>query len=285
MIATPYQCPTDHSRPHVLVFDSGVGGLSITRELVRQLPFIHITYAADNLAFPYGTKTDPELIARIDDILHRLQVQSRAELIVVACNTASTIALPRLREKFSIPIVGVVPAIKPAASLSKSKVIGLLATEATINRPYTNQLINEFAPNTTVIRVGSSKLVELAEAKLQGESIDLEQIKNAVSPFTVAVAEQNLDTVVLACTHFPLLREELQRALPKIEHWVDSGEAIARRVKTLLLPNEDFSEITIPTYSSAPTYQSIFSKTPSKNLFLNDFLVSFFGNRWSLLSG
>lgn len=211
----------------ILIFDSGVGGLSILQEIRQQYPHCSFFYGSDNAAFPYGTKEKEELIERVDWALHRFQQASQADIIVVACNTASTIALPRVRERFSQPVIGVVPAIKPAASLSQSKVIGLLATPGTVNRRYTHQLIEEFASDCRIIPIGSSELVQLAERKLAGETISPDQLLPIIAPFQ---AHRDIDTLVLACTHFPLLKGELQATLPTIKHWVDSGEAIARRV-------------------------------------------------------
>jgi len=211
----------------ILVFDSGVGGLSILQEIRQQYPHCCFFYASDNAAFPYGTKTEDELLERVDIVLHRLQQTTQADIIVVACNTASTVALPRIRERFSQPVIGVVPAIKPAAVISQSKVIGVLATPGTVKREYTQQLITQFASDCEVISIGSSELVHLAEQKLRGETITQQQLEPIVQRLIHSPA---IDTVVLACTHFPLLKEELKAVLPHIRYWVDSGEAIARRV-------------------------------------------------------
>jgi glutamate racemase len=222
----------EHNPPRVLVFDSGVGGLSILREIRRQHPHCSLSYGCDNAAFPYGNKSTDELIDRVDSVLHRLQATIVADIIVIACNTASTLALPRIRSHFKQPIVGVVPAIKPAANISKTKVIGLLATPGTIKRQYTKDLIDEFAAHCQVISVGSSELVALAEAKFRNVEFNKIEAYNQLLQRIVQPFRENtqLDTLVLACTHFPLLLPELQAALPKIQYWVDSAEAIARRV-------------------------------------------------------
>lgn len=211
----------------ILVFDSGVGGLSILQEIRQQYPNCCYFYASDNAAFPYGTKSEDELVERVDIVLHQLEQVTQADIIVVACNSASTVALPRIRERFAQPVIGVVPAIKPAAAISQTKTIGLLATPGTINRHYTQQLIQEFAHDCEVIRVGSSELVQLAEEKLRGRAITEQSLTPIIQPFT---DNTDIDTLVLACTHFPLLKKELQALMPNIQHWVDSGEAIARRV-------------------------------------------------------
>lgn len=213
--------------PKILVFDSGVGGLSILGEVRQRLPHCNYVYACDNAAFPYGTKSEDELIARVDAVLKALIARIEPDIVVIACNTASTVALPKIRAHFSKPVVGVVPAIKPAAQLSHSKVIGLLATPGTVNRPYTQRLIDDFAPHCTVIRVGSTELVTIAEEKLRGVRPDIDRLKSILAPI---FADPRTDTLVLACTHFPLLLAELQQAAPRPLQWVDSAEAIARRV-------------------------------------------------------
>ena len=213
--------------PHILVFDSGVGGLSIFRAIQRQYPYCNFSYVCDNAAFPYGEQSVNELISRVDCVLNHIQSIAVADIIVVACNSASTIALPRIRSRFQQPVIGVVPAIKPAAVISQTRVIGLLATPGTVQRQYTKNLINDFAKDCEVISVGSSELVGLAEAKLRNTEMCNHTLQRVVEPFR---KNNQLDTVVLACTHFPLLLDELKAALPSINHWVDSATAIARRV-------------------------------------------------------
>ena len=217
--------------PRVLVFDSGVGGLSILAEIRARLPHCEPVYACDNAAFPYGTKAEEELVERVDAVIRALIPAVSPDIVVVACNTASTVALPRIRAHFRKPVVGVVPAIKPAAVASRSGVIGLLATPGTVARPYTQQLIDDFASHCTVHRLGSRRLVEIAEDKLRNKLPDPGEIRDIISPLFVDPA---LDTLVLACTHFPLLRAELEAAMPRPVQLIDSGEAIARRVLDLL---------------------------------------------------
>jgi glutamate racemase len=214
----------------ILVFDSGVGGLTIVEAIAAALPCAPLVYACDNAAFPYGPKPEDELVERVHVVLDALVRDFAPRLLVVACNTASTVALPRLRSHYTLPIVGVVPAIKPAAQLSKNRVIGLLATPGTVRRPYTDQLIAEFAADCKVIRVGSSDLVLAAEQKLRGKAIDPASLRELLRP----ILDAGADTVVLGCTHFPLLRAELEAAAARPLIWVDSGEAIARRVRELL---------------------------------------------------
>jgi glutamate racemase len=221
----------------ILIFDSGVGGLSIHAVIAARLPQEHYVYACDNAAFPYGPKPEEELVQRVHHVLDALIARYQPKLLVVACNTASTVALPRLRQHYSLPnqalpIVGVVPAIKPAAQLSKNKIIGLLATPGTVRRAYTDQLIKDFAADCTVLRVGSSELVQIAERKLRNEAVDIVALNALLAPFFDRI--DPVDTIVLGCTHFPLLRDELQAAAPQPVYWVDSGNAIADRVVSLL---------------------------------------------------
>ena len=213
--------------PHILVFDSGVGGLSIFRAIQRQYPYCNFSYVCDNAAFPYGEQSVNKLISRVDCVLNHIQSIAVADIIVVACNSASTIALPRIRSRFQQPVIGVVPAIKPASVISQTRVIGLLATPGTVKRQYTKNLINDFAKDCEVISVGSSELVDLAEAKLRNIELCNQTLQRIVEPFK---KNNQLDTLVLACTHFPLLLDELKMALPNVNHWIDSAEAIARRV-------------------------------------------------------
>jgi glutamate racemase len=225
--------------PRVLVFDSGVGGLSVAQEIQQRLPQVSLVYASDNAFFPYGTKGEAELIARVDQVINPLLLRYPADILVIACNTASTLTLPHLRNKLSIPIVGVVPAIKPAALMSKTGVIGLLATPATVARPYTHELIREYATNCEVISLGSSELVQIAEQKLRGEVIDANAIGRIAQQLMSADHAEKMDVLVLACTHFPLLKEELKQHLPAQLKLIDSGAAIARRVEFLLADAEE----------------------------------------------
>ena len=217
----------------IAIIDSGVGGLSIYQAIKKELPEQDYLFVSDNQAFPYGTKPAEQLKTRVFEIVERVIQQFNPDLLVIACNTASTVVLPLLREHFSLPIVGVVPAIKPAAKQSKTKKIGLLATPATINRSYTDELIQEFASDCEVIRVGSSRLVEIAEDKLAGRAVNTEQITEILEPFIEA---EELDSIVLACTHFPLLNKEIESILEVNSHsikLVDSGQGIANRVVQL----------------------------------------------------
>ena len=220
--------------PHALVFDSGVGGLSVLREIAALLPQLRLTYAADNAAFPYGKKTETELVARVSAVIGALVEATAPDIVVIACNTASTTALAAVRQFLAVPVIGVVPAIKPAAAASRSRVIGLLGTKTTVASAYTAALIKQFADGCTVLTCGSPELVEAAERKLQGLPPGDAEIAAAVAHLFGQPDGDRLDTVVLGCTHFPLLAEELAAAAPHQVAWMDSGAAIARRVATIL---------------------------------------------------
>lgn len=239
-IISPVVTPSNDvatAKPTALVFDSGVGGLSVYQEIRSLLPDLHYIYAFDNQGFPYGEKDEAFIIERVVKTVAEVQKRHPLSIVIIACNTASTITLPALRERFSFPIVGVVPAIKPAAKLTRNGVVGLLATKATVQRSYTHDLIARFATDCDIKMLGSSELVVLAEAKLHGEVIDHAVLKKVLRPW-LSMAEPP-DTVVLGCTHFPLLREELAAVLPDGTRLVDSGAAIARRVAWLIANQEN----------------------------------------------
>ena len=216
----------------ILFFDSGVGGLSVLGPTLKLLPNAPIVYAADSAGFPYGKKTDAELASRIPALLGRLVERYHPRLAVIACNTASTIALDHVRSALDLPVVGTVPAIKPAAEISKTRVIGVLGTEATVRQPYVDDLAAKFAADCTIIRHGSPELVELAEAKLAGEEVSVEAVRAAAQTMFDAPSGERIDTVVLACTHFPLLEDELRAAYPDVG-FIDGGPGIARRIAHL----------------------------------------------------
>lgn len=218
--------------PTLLVFDSGIGGLSIVDEIRRTLPNCRIVYVADNAVFPYGTQEESVLVNRLLHLLPHLERHAHPDLIIIACNTASTVVLEPLRAQTRTPIIGVVPAIKPAAQLTRNGVIGLLATPGTVKRHYVQRLIDEFAPHCTVLRVGSPELVHQAENKLRGRPVDLAVVAQETRPLLAGPTAP--DIVILGCTHFPFLREEIQQTLPPTTRLIDSGAAIARRAGFLL---------------------------------------------------
>lgn len=217
----------------LLVFDSGVGGLSVLAAIRRALPLAPIVYVADSGGFPYGTKSEAEIAARVPALLGRLVERYRPRLVVIACNTASTIALAAVRSALDLPIVGTVPAIKPAAALSKTRTIGVLGTDATVRQPYVDRLAAEFAADCTVIRHGSAKLVDLAEAALRGDEGEPADYQDVMDGLFAQPAGEAIDTVVLACTHFPLVAGRLAAASPRPLLFVDGADGIARRVAVL----------------------------------------------------
>src|SRR5881392_1077166 len=211
----------------LLFFDSGIGGLSVLQPTRVLLPFAPIVYAADSAGFPYGKRSEAEIASRVPALLGRLVERFHPRLAVIACNTASTIALEVVRSALDLPVVGTVPAIKPAAEMSKTRVIGVLGTEATVRQPYVDDLAAKFASDCSLVRHGSPELVELAEGKLAGDEIGIDAVRAAAQPLFNAPGGELIDTVVLACTHFPLLGEELRAAFPAV-YYVDGGDGIAR---------------------------------------------------------
>jgi glutamate racemase len=216
----------------ILFFDSGVGGLSVLAPTIKLLPNAPIVYAADSAGFPYGKRSEAEIASRIPALLGRLVERFHPRLAVIACNTASTIALEHVRSALDLPVVGTVPAIKPASEISMSRVIGVLGTEATVRQPYVDDLAAKFAADCIIVRHGSPELVELAEAKLGGKEIGTEAVRAATRPLFDQPGGDRIDTIVLACTHFPLLDDELRRAFPGIAT-VHGGDGIARRIAHL----------------------------------------------------
>jgi glutamate racemase len=217
----------------ILILDSGVGGLSVLRAVRAALPRAPLVYVADSAGYPYGTKPAALIEARVPALLGRLAERFDPELVVIACNTASTIALDAVRAALDLPIVGTVPAIKPAAALSKTRTIGVLGTEATVRQPYVDRLAAEFASDCTVLRHGSATLVDLAEAKLRGEAAEIGDFRRELDGLFARPGGERIDTIVLACTHFPLVEEELAAAAPHPVRFVDGKEGIARRAAFL----------------------------------------------------
>ncbi|MCW4149128.1 glutamate racemase [Halomonas sp. 18H] len=210
----------------ILVFDSGVGGLSVVAALRRQLPDAGLAYVCDNAMLPYGLREDAWLVERILRVCRAAVESSACAGLVVACNTASTLALEPLRKQLAVPVVGTVPAIKPAAGMSETRHIGLLATSATVGRPYTSRLIEQFAGDCHVTRIAADPLVAEAERWVMEGRLDSGVLRDVLSPLGEL---PSLDTLVLGCTHFPLLKQALAEATPHPLRWVDSGDAIARR--------------------------------------------------------
>lgn len=212
-----------------LVFDSGVGGLTIADALRKVAPDWVVDYAADSGFFPYGVKTDEELRERLPALCARLVEVAKPDVLVIACNTASTLSLDDIRARVGVPVVGTVPAIKPAAEQTKTGVIGILATPGTVRRAYLDGLERQFAAGKIVVRRGSAGLVDIAERAVRGQPVDQEQVAYAVKPLFDPPDGPRIDIVVLACTHFPLIREAIAEACPPGVKLIDTGEAVARQ--------------------------------------------------------
>lgn len=224
----------------ILLFDSGVGGLTVLEEVRKALPLAPIIYAADTAGLPYGTKTEAQVAARVAGLLGRMTERFRPRLVCIACNTASTIALGMVREVLEVPIVGTVPAIKPAAAMTRTGIIGLLGTEATIRQAYVDRLEHEFAADKRLLRHGAPGLVEAAEAKLRGEPVDPALIRHAADALRMQPDGDRIDTVVLACTHFPLVEAELAEAFGPEVRFVHGAQGIARQIARLTT-GQDYS--------------------------------------------
>ncbi|MFZ0497301.1 MAG: glutamate racemase [Methylocella sp.] len=237
--------------PKILVFDSGLGGLTVCGEVARLLPDAQIVYAADNAAFPYGELGEDTLIARVLAVTDRLIALCGPDAVVIACNTASTLTLPHLRARFpKIPFIGTVPAIKPAASQSRSGLISVLATPGTVARDYTRELVRTYAAHCAVTLAGSSLLAPLAEAFMQGKNVSDAAIAREIAPAFVTSGELHTDCIVLACTHYPLLLRHFERLAPWPVAWFDPAPAIARQTGHVLREHLGFPASN--TESAAP---------------------------------
>ncbi|ABD08389.1 glutamate racemase [Rhodopseudomonas palustris HaA2] len=224
------------SHPNILVFDSGLGGLTVLREVVKLRPDARYVYVGDDAFFPYGQKSEEAVIGRVVPLIGELIAEHAPDLVVIACNTASTMTLAPLRARYAVPFVGTVPAIKPACAASRTKRVSVLGTSGTVRLEYTRALIRDFAGGCDVNLVGSVHLAALAEAALGGADVPDEAIRAEIAPCFVAGdgADDRTDSIVLACTHYPLLLDRLVRLAPWPVDWIDPAPAIARRVATLL---------------------------------------------------
>ena len=223
--------------PRVLVFDSGLGGLTVFTQIAKIRPDAALIYAADDAAFPYAALGESELVSRVASVMERLVALHAPDLVVIACNTASTLVLGPLRANYpALPFVGTVPAIKPAAAASKSRLVSVLATTGTVARDYTQALVREYAGDCEVALIGSRHLARLAEDWMKGLPVDEAEIGREIAPCFVESQGRRTDFVVLACTHYPLLLDQLMRLAPWPVGYVDPAPAIARRVDALLGP-------------------------------------------------
>jgi len=237
--------------PTILVFDSGLGGLTVFREVVKARPDATYVYVADDAFFPYGRHGEAALTARIVPLMEELIAAQAPDLVVIACNTASTLVLPHLRARLDVPFVGTVPAIKPACTASRSRLVSVLGTEATVQREYTRALIRDFGQGCDVTLVGAAHVAAIAEAALHDAAIDDAAIVREIAPCFVERDGRRTDTVVLACTHYPLLLDRLVRLAPWPVDWIDPAPAIARRVTDLIGPP--------PAGASAGTARAVFT--------------------------
>jgi glutamate racemase len=220
--------------PTILVFDSGLGGLTVLRETLKTRPDARYVYVADDAFFPYGSHSEAGIVARVVPLIGELIAAHAPDLVVIACNTASTLVLADLRAAYRVPFVGTVPAIKPACARSRTRCVSVLGTKGTVAREYTQTLIRNFAQGCTVTLVGAPHLAALAEAALAGEAVSDAEIVAEIAPCFVATGNARTDTVALACTHYPLLLDRLTALAPWPVEWIDPAPAIARRVATLL---------------------------------------------------
>jgi glutamate racemase len=223
------------ARETILLFDSGLGGLTVYREVVVARPWADYIYVADDAGFPYGALAEPVLVARVVGLMGELIEAHRPDLVVIPCNTASTIVLPDLRKRSTVPFVGTVPAIKPACAASVTRRVSVLGTEATVAREYTRALIRDYAQDCQVTLVGSKKLANYAEEELRGTPASDAALRAEIAPCFRDDGKRT-DTIVLACTHYPLLLDRLQRLAPWPVNFLDPAPAIARRVVDLLGP-------------------------------------------------
>lgn len=216
--------------PRLLVFDSGIGGLGVVAQLRQVQPGARITYLADNGFYPYGEKADEVLTERILGVVRAGIAQVRPDAVVIACNTASTIALGALRARFALPVIGCVPPVKPAAAASRSRSIGLLATAATTRRPYLQDLVEQFAGGCAVHSLGKPVLADMAERKFRGTAVDMSALEAAVGPLFETAPE--IDAVAIGCTHYTFLLAELGALWPRIA-WFDPAPAVARQTERM----------------------------------------------------
>jgi glutamate racemase len=256
-------------RPTILVFDSGLGGLTVHAEIVKALPDLRYIYVADDAAFPYGRLTPEVCAARVVDVIGHMIARFQPDIVVIACNTASTVALPALRAAFAIPFVGTVPAVKPAAALSQSRMISILGTPGTVSREYTHDLIIQHAADCRVSLVGAPNLARLAEAHLRGEAVSDADVLAEIAPCFKQKEDTRTDAVALACTHYPLLLDVYRRVAPWEVTWVDPAPAIARRVMTLLM--KDLNQGVKPLNWHV---QNSSQKTDNKSFFTSDIAAS-----------
>jgi glutamate racemase len=250
---------TSISPKPILMFDSGIGGLTVLREARVLMPERHFIYVADDAAFPYGPWEEPALKAHVIELFGKLLAEHDPEICVIACNTAFTLVGADLRAAFPhMPFVGTVPAVKPAAERTRSGLVSVLATPGTVKRAYTRDLIQSFASQCDVRLVGSERLAPMAEAYIRGESLSDEAVRAEIIPCFTDENGRKTDIVVLACTHYPFMANLFRKLAPWPVDWLDPAEAIARQARRLvppletLAPGEDIAVFT----SGAPDFST-----------------------------
>lgn len=255
----------------IIFFDSGVGGLTLLYETRFKIPNSSFIYIADDAAFPYGDWQENELCAHILNLFEKIFAKHNALICVIACNTASTLILPHLRQKFpNHKFVGTVPAIKPAAQKTYSKLISVLATPGTVKRNYTHSLIDSYARDCEVSLVGSSKLAQYAEEYLCGTKIDIQLIKKEIEPCFIKKGDKRTDIVVLACTHYPFLINLFRKVAPWPVDWLNPAEAIAHRTASLIA-KEKIKNLTDTKLSNDIAYFTSNEIDPFKKRILEGF--------------
>lgn len=234
------------------IFDSGVGGTSIWQEIHALLPYENTIYLADSKNAPYGHKSKDEIVSLSIKNTEKLKLLG-AKIIVVACNTATTNAIDILRSQYSIPIVGIEPAIKPAALKTKTKQVGILATKGTLQSSLFSKTSELYANNIQINEVVGEGLVQLIE---RGKINDLETeilLKSYLDP----LIEKKIDYLVLGCSHYPYLIPLIQKLLPKKVEIIDSGEAVAKQTKAILtnlnILNDTRTTPTLDFYTNSNT--------------------------------
>jgi len=218
----------------VLVFDSGMGGMTVARAVALRLPGADLVYLADTAGFPYGAWDEAQLVERICTVIGHAIDEGQPDCVIVACNTASTIALDALRKRFDVPFIGTVPAIKPAAAATRSGIIGVLATPGTVAREYTKALVDTYAYHCDVILHGCAHLARLAEERMHGREIEDDAVRREIAPVFQERDGRRTDVVVLGCTHYPLLADEIAALAPWRVTYIDPADAIARRAEQVL---------------------------------------------------
>ena len=251
--------------PRLLFIDSGLGGLTVLRAAWQAIPEAAVLFIADDAGFPYGSKCAGILTSRLVGAVQKELEGFKPDCIVLACNTASTIALRALRKAFPIPIVGTVPAIKPAAALTNSGLVSVLATPGTIAREYTRELIAQFGAGTQFTLVGAARLAELAEMSASGAAVEDDAITGEIAPCFVDHGGVRTDVVVLGCTHYPLLLDKLDALAPWPVTWLDPAPAIARRIANVLAEQGHIVGVGAKRGSGVITFTS--GRTPSESLF------------------